>query len=44
MPLLELDPELTLPGGGRLADELAGLGPGQAVNRVAEPPAAPEPR
>ncbi len=36
-PLLELDPGLTLPGGGRLADALAGLGEGQAV-RVAGPP------
>jgi 2-amino-4-hydroxy-6-hydroxymethyldihydropteridine diphosphokinase len=36
VPLLELDPALTLPGGGRLADALAGLG-GQAV-RVVGPP------
>jgi 2-amino-4-hydroxy-6-hydroxymethyldihydropteridine diphosphokinase len=35
VPLLELDPELTLPSGARLADALAGLGPGQAVRRVA---------
>ncbi len=34
VPLLELDPELTLPSGERLAASLQGLGPGQAVNRV----------
>jgi 2-amino-4-hydroxy-6-hydroxymethyldihydropteridine diphosphokinase len=33
-PLLELDPELTLPGGTSLADALAGLGPGQRADRV----------
>ena len=33
-PLLELDPELTLPDGGRLAEALAALGPGQRVDRV----------
>jgi 2-amino-4-hydroxy-6-hydroxymethyldihydropteridine diphosphokinase len=33
-PLLELDPELTLPDGTRLADSLASLGPGQRVERV----------
>ena len=32
-PLLELDPELELPDGTRLADALAGLGPGQRVER-----------
>ncbi len=37
VPLLELDPGLTLPGGERLADALAGLGEGQAV-QVAGPP------
>jgi 2-amino-4-hydroxy-6-hydroxymethyldihydropteridine diphosphokinase len=37
VPLLELDPELTVPGGVRLADALAGLGPGQDV-RLAGPP------
>ena len=40
VPLLELDPELTLPSGQRLADTLAALGgrePVQAVNRVAPP-------
>jgi 2-amino-4-hydroxy-6-hydroxymethyldihydropteridine diphosphokinase len=33
-PLLELDPELALPDGTRLADALAGLGPGQRVQRL----------
>jgi 2-amino-4-hydroxy-6-hydroxymethyldihydropteridine diphosphokinase len=33
-PLLELDPKLELPDGTRLADALAGLGPGQRVERV----------
>ncbi len=33
-PLLELDPELTLPDGTRLADCLAALPPGQRVERV----------
>ena len=37
VPLLELDPELSLPDGTRVADALARLGPGQAVN-VAGPP------
>jgi 2-amino-4-hydroxy-6-hydroxymethyldihydropteridine diphosphokinase len=36
-PLLELDPELTLPDGTRLADALAALGPGQDVRRAGEP-------
>jgi 2-amino-4-hydroxy-6-hydroxymethyldihydropteridine diphosphokinase len=31
VPLLELDPELTLPGGDRLDRALASLGPGQDV-------------
>ncbi len=31
VPLLELDPELTLPDGTRLAEALDGLGPGQRV-------------
>lgn len=35
-PLLELDPELTLPDGARLADALAALGPGQRAERVAD--------
>ena len=34
VPLLELDPQLTLPTGERLADCLAALGPGQAVRRA----------
>ena len=38
VPLLELDPGLTLPGRDALADALAGLGPGQEVRRVARPP------
>jgi 2-amino-4-hydroxy-6-hydroxymethyldihydropteridine diphosphokinase len=37
VPLLELDPDLATPGGTRLADALAALGPGQGV-RVAGPP------
>jgi 2-amino-4-hydroxy-6-hydroxymethyldihydropteridine diphosphokinase len=34
MPLLELDPELTLPDGTELAKALAGLGEGQRVELV----------
>jgi 2-amino-4-hydroxy-6-hydroxymethyldihydropteridine diphosphokinase len=37
VPLLELDPDLTLPSGQRLADTLAGLSESQAVSRVAPP-------
>lgn len=37
VPLLELDPDLTLPDGERLAHALAELGPGQAV-KLAGPP------
>ncbi|HEY4828738.1 MAG TPA: 2-amino-4-hydroxy-6-hydroxymethyldihydropteridine diphosphokinase [Solirubrobacteraceae bacterium] len=38
VPLLELDPSLTLPGGTRLSDALAGLGDdGQDVRRAEEP-------
>jgi 2-amino-4-hydroxy-6-hydroxymethyldihydropteridine diphosphokinase len=37
VPLLELDPELRLPSGQRLADRLRALPPGQAV-RPAGPP------
>jgi 2-amino-4-hydroxy-6-hydroxymethyldihydropteridine diphosphokinase len=37
VPLLELDPELSVPGGARLADALAALGPGQEVRRVGAP-------
>jgi 2-amino-4-hydroxy-6-hydroxymethyldihydropteridine diphosphokinase len=33
-PLLELDPSLALPGGARLGDALAALGPGQRAERV----------
>jgi 2-amino-4-hydroxy-6-hydroxymethyldihydropteridine diphosphokinase len=33
-PLLELDPELRLPDGTRLADALASLGEGERVDRV----------
>jgi 2-amino-4-hydroxy-6-hydroxymethyldihydropteridine diphosphokinase len=33
-PLLELDPDLTLPDGTRLSDALAALGPGQRVERL----------
>ena len=35
VPLLELDPQLTLPDGTRLADALAVLPPGQRVERKA---------
>lgn len=34
VPLLELDPELALPSGARLTDQLGALGDGQAVRRV----------
>ena len=37
VPLLELEPDLTMPDGTRLADALASLGDGQAV-RLAGPP------
>ena len=37
VPLLELDPELTLPEGARLANALAKLEPGQRVRRVGPP-------
>ena len=37
VPLLELDPELTLPDGTRLAEALMALPPGQRVERVASP-------
>jgi 2-amino-4-hydroxy-6-hydroxymethyldihydropteridine diphosphokinase len=39
VPLLELDPDLSLPSGESLADRLATLGPGQTVRRVAPAPA-----
>jgi 2-amino-4-hydroxy-6-hydroxymethyldihydropteridine diphosphokinase len=34
VPLLELDPELMLPDGTRLADSLAALGPGQRLQQL----------
>jgi 2-amino-4-hydroxy-6-hydroxymethyldihydropteridine diphosphokinase len=37
VPLLELDPDVEVPGAGRAADALAGLGPGQDVRRVGPP-------
>jgi 2-amino-4-hydroxy-6-hydroxymethyldihydropteridine diphosphokinase len=37
VPLLELDPDLEIPGAGRAADALTRLGMGQAV-RIAGPP------
>lgn len=37
LPLLELQPELTLPDGTPLAAALLALGPGQDVRRVGEP-------
>jgi 2-amino-4-hydroxy-6-hydroxymethyldihydropteridine diphosphokinase len=37
VPLLELDPELTLPRGERVADGLAAVGGGQEVRRVGSP-------
>jgi 2-amino-4-hydroxy-6-hydroxymethyldihydropteridine diphosphokinase len=37
VPLLELDPQLALPGGERLSQRLAGLPPGQAVRRAGPP-------
>jgi 2-amino-4-hydroxy-6-hydroxymethyldihydropteridine diphosphokinase len=40
VPLLELDPDLEVPGHGRASALLAGLGPGQAV-RLAGPPLPP---
>lgn len=43
VPLLELDPELALPDGRRLADLLAALGPGQAVRRCGPPLTTPGP-
>jgi 2-amino-4-hydroxy-6-hydroxymethyldihydropteridine diphosphokinase len=37
VPLLELDPGLTLPDGTRLADALGALGPGQDVRQAGPP-------
>ena len=39
VPLLELDPELSLPDGTRLKEALDGLGGGQEVRRAGGPPA-----
>ena len=41
VPVLELDPGLTLPDGTSLQDCLAGLPPGQRVTRVAAPEPLP---
>jgi 2-amino-4-hydroxy-6-hydroxymethyldihydropteridine diphosphokinase len=37
VPLLELEPELSLPDGTRLSDALTGLGAGQEVRRTGPP-------
>jgi 2-amino-4-hydroxy-6-hydroxymethyldihydropteridine diphosphokinase len=37
VPLLELDPDLVVPGRGRLADAIEGLGEGQRVLRAGPP-------
>jgi 2-amino-4-hydroxy-6-hydroxymethyldihydropteridine diphosphokinase len=37
VPLLELDPDLEVPGGGRAAEALAGLQAGQDVRKVGPP-------
>lgn len=37
-PLLELDPDLALPDGARLADALAALAPGQRADRIGSLP------
>jgi hypothetical protein len=37
VPLLELDPEVVVPGAGRAADALAALADGQAVRRAGPP-------
>jgi 2-amino-4-hydroxy-6-hydroxymethyldihydropteridine diphosphokinase len=42
VPLLELDPSLTLPDGRELSGALAAIGPGQDVRRVG-PPLGPGP-
>ena len=41
VPLLELDPDVQIPGVGRAADALAALGPGQEVRRAGPPLALP---
>lgn len=43
VPLLELDPELALPGGERLVGSLAALGGGQDVRLAGAPLQLPEP-
>ena len=37
VPLLELEPDLVIPGAGRAAEALAGLGAGQHVRRAGAP-------
>ena len=37
VPLLELDPDLVIPGAGAAAAALAALGPGQEVRRAGDP-------
>jgi 2-amino-4-hydroxy-6-hydroxymethyldihydropteridine diphosphokinase len=37
VPLLELEPDLVIPGAGPAADALAALGPGQEVRRAGDP-------
>ena len=37
VPLLELDPELVVPGAGRAAEALAALAEGQDVRRAGPP-------
>jgi 2-amino-4-hydroxy-6-hydroxymethyldihydropteridine diphosphokinase len=37
VPLLELDPDLVIPGAGRAAEALAALGAGQEVRRAGDP-------
>jgi 2-amino-4-hydroxy-6-hydroxymethyldihydropteridine diphosphokinase len=37
VPLLELDPDVVVPGAGRAADALAALGDGQAIRRAGPP-------
>ena len=44
VPLLELAPELAVPGAGRAAEALAALGPGQDVRLAGPPPALGYPR
>jgi 2-amino-4-hydroxy-6-hydroxymethyldihydropteridine diphosphokinase len=41
VPLLELEPDLQVPGRGRVAAALAALGPGQEVRRQSDPLAVP---